>query len=221
MRELDLDSARRNMITQQLRAWEVLNQRVLETLERMPRERFAPDRYRPLAYSDTQIPLAHGEVMMEPKVEGRMLQALDVQPGDRVLEIGTGTGYTAACLAQLGRSVHSVDIHRDFVEAASKRLRELGAENVTLDTEDAGRGFSDPQRRFDAIAVTGSLPTLHYGFHNSLDIGGRLFLIVGTAPIMEALLITRMGEQEWATESLFETDLPSLRNLDAPSSFSF
>ncbi|HYW03242.1 MAG TPA: protein-L-isoaspartate O-methyltransferase [Gammaproteobacteria bacterium] len=221
MTELDIERARRNMISQQVRAWEVLNQRVLEMLEQMPRERFTPERYRTLAYSDTQIPLAHGEVMMEPKVEGRLLQALDIQPGDRVLEIGTGTGYLTACLANLAGSVHSVEIHEDFLDPAAGRLRELGIENVTLDSEDAARGFSDPDRRFDAIAVTGSLPTLHYGFHRSLEIGGRLFVIVGTQPIMEALLITRMGEQEWSTESLFETDLPALRNLEAPSDFSF
>ncbi len=213
--------ARDNMIQQQIRPWDVLDPRVLDLFERIPRELFVPLTHRALAYSDTQIPFAGNQVMMEPRVEGRMLQALAVQPQDSVLEIGTGTGFVTACLAELAAAVHSVEIYGMFTDKARERLDQLGAGNVTLEVADAGTGLGEGGQRFDAIAVTGSLPVLHRGFHERLNIGGRLFVIVGRFPVMEALLITRTAEDAWATESLFDTLLPPLLNAEPAPEFHF
>ena len=209
MTDVDLPSARENMLGQQLRTWEVLNERVLGVLEAIPREHFTPPAWANLAYADLQVPLGRGEVMLEPKVEGRLLQALDPQPDERALEIGTGSGYLSACLASLCMQVTSVDIHAEFTDGARQHLDTAGVRNVRLETGDAARGWEDGQR-YDVIAVTGSLPELHEGFHHSLAIGGRLFLIHGQPPIMEAHLITRVDEDQWATESLFDTSAPPL-----------
>lgn len=221
MTDLEFEHARRNMVEQQIRPWEVLDERVLEVQSTLPRELFVPERYQRLAYADTQIPIGHDQVMMEPRVEGRLLQALDVRPDDEVLEIGTGSGYLAACLAELGGRVLSVDIVDEFLAPAQQRHRRLGLHEITVESRDAARGLPDSEKRFDAIAVTGSLPVLHRGFHDSLRLGGRLFVIVGTAPVMEALLITRVGEREWTRESLFDTDIPALVNAETPSPFDF
>lgn len=209
MTDVDLAQARFNMVEQQVRTWEVLNERILDLLETLPREDFVPAAYRNLAYADVQIPIAHGEVMMEPKVEGRLLQALEPQPGEHALEIGTGTGYVTACLARLAGEVTSVDLYPDFAELAGEHLAAQGIRNVHLETGDAAHGWEDG-RRYDVIAVTGSLPQLHQGFHRSLTVGGRLAVVVGTPPIMEALLITRIDDDQWAIESLFDTSLPPL-----------
>ena len=213
--------ARDNMIQQQIRPWDVLDPHVLEVFERIPREQFVPLTHQSLAYSDTQIPIGAGQVMMEPRVEGRMLQALAVRPQDSVLEIGTGSGFVTACLADMAAAVHSVEIYGAFSEKARTRLERVGATNVTLEVADAAGGLGEGGQRFDAIAVTGSLPVLHRGFHQRLTIGGRLFVIVGRFPVMEALLITRTAEDAWATESLFDTLLPPLINAEPPTGFSF
>ena len=218
MTDLDLAEAKANMVEQQLRTWEVLNERILDTLERVPREHYAPAKYSNLAYADMQIPLGHGQVMLEPKVEGRLLQALDPQPNERALEIGTGTGYLTACLGEMAADVTSVDLYPEFTELAASNLKKQAIENNRLETGDAALGWDDG-RRYDVIAVTGSLPELHQGFHRSLTQGGRLFLIVGQPPIMEAVLITRVGEDQWARESLFDTSAPAL--VGAPVTRSF
>jgi protein-L-isoaspartate(D-aspartate) O-methyltransferase len=208
MSNVDFERARFNMVEQQVRTWEVLDDHVLSVIESLPRERFVPERYRSLAYADIQIPF-DDEVMMEPRVEARLLQALGITSNESVLEIGTGTGYLTACLARLAADVVSVDRREEFREAAAAKLKALGLGNVRLETGDAARGWDDG-RRYDAIAVTGSLPELHEGFHRSLTLGGRLFVIVGEPPIMEALLITRVGDEQWATESLFDTSIKPL-----------
>ncbi|MBY5268526.1 protein-L-isoaspartate O-methyltransferase family protein [Spiribacter salinus] len=219
MTDVDLASARENMVGQQLRTWEVLNERVLDILERIPREHFTPSAYANLAYADMQIPLGEGEVMLEPKVEGRLMQALDPHPHERVLEIGTGSGYLAACLAQMASHVTSVELHPAFSENAQKTLDREGVRNVHLETGDAARGWDDG-RQYDVIAVTGSLPELHEGFHRALTPGGRLFVIHGKPPIMEALLITRVGEDQWSRESLFDTSAPPLVGAPVTRTFS-
>jgi protein-L-isoaspartate(D-aspartate) O-methyltransferase len=208
MSNLDFERARFNMVEQQVRTWEVLDDHVLSVIESLPRERFVPERFRSLAYADMQIPF-DGEVMMEPRVEARLLQALGITSNESVLEIGTGTGYLTTCLARLAADVVSVDRREEFREAAAAKLKALDLGNVRLETGDAARGWDDG-RRYDAIAVTGSLPELHEGFHRSLTLGGRLFVIVGEPPIMEALLITRVGDEQWATESLFDTSIKPL-----------
>ena len=218
MADVNLEQARFNMVEQQVRTWEVLDQRVLDTLEALPRERYVPARHRNLAYSDLNLPLGHGEVMLSPKMEGRILQALDVKPDEQALEIGTGSGYLTACLARMGAQVTTVDIHQEFSEGAQALLGSEGFDNVSFKVADASKGWDDG-RRFDAIAVTGSLPEMHEGFHRALTLGGRLFLVVGESPVMEALLITRVSEDQWATESMFDTDVPALVNAPRHKQF--
>jgi protein-L-isoaspartate(D-aspartate) O-methyltransferase len=208
------------MIEQQIRPWDVLDDQVLGVLSATPREDFVPERYRELAFSDICIPLANEQCMMPPKLEGKLLQSLVIRPDDDILEIGTGSGYLTACLARLGKSVHSIDLFPDFTETAGERLAQHNIGNVTLETGDAGAGW-DSDRRFDAIAVTGSLPLLHQGYHGLLKPGGRLFVIVGRPPLMQALLITRSGDREWNSESLFETAIPALLNAPRPEDFKF
>jgi len=216
---MDIEIAREQMIDQQIRGWDVLQPRVLRILGEIPRERFVPEAWSSLAFADTEIPLAHGENMMAPKVEGRLLQALEIEPGDRVLEIGTGTGFLTACLARLGEHVVSVDCYSDFAATAGDRLRESDIVNTELLTMDAMQEL--PPGEFDAIAVTGSVPRFEQRFADALAMDGRLFLVVGEAPVMEAFLITRTGENEWSRESLFETVLKPLRNATPPSHFRF
>jgi len=220
MNPTEIEQARFNMIEQQIRTWDVLDQRVLDVMNSIPREQFVPENYRSLAFADTNIPLGHEQVMMTPKLEGRVLQALAIQPDDSLLEIGTGSGYLAACLASLGRHVTSIDIMPDFTVAAAARLKALEISNVTLETADAAAGIEGDQR-YDAIAVTGSLPLLQQQFRDNLEVGGRLFIITGSLPIMEANLITRIDETHWASEVLLETSIPPLLNASKPQGFIF
>jgi protein-L-isoaspartate(D-aspartate) O-methyltransferase len=217
---MDIEFARDQMVKQQVRAWDVLDKRVLDMLESLPRESFVQARYRNVAYADTQIPLAHGEVMMAPSVEGRALQALNPLASERALEIGTGSGFFAACLAKLAREVVTVDIHADFTETATKTLKSLGLKNLKLETRDGSR-LDWLNERFKVIAVTGSLPEYDPAYAERLEVGGRLFAIVGQSPVMEAVLVTRTAEDTWSRESLFETDLPPLVNAVAPRKFQF
>ena len=222
MTETNLEQARYNMIEQQIRPWEVLDQRVLDVLAEVPREDFVPERYQRLAFADVRIPLGHGEVMMNPNMEGRLLQALALKPSDSVLEIGTGSGYLTACLARLGRQVSSIDIYPDFTECAQQTLNRHGIVNVRLKTGDAAQGWPGADGQcFDAIAITGALPNVAACWRELLTVGGRLFVIAGAAPVMEALLITRTSEQDWLTESLFETELPYLVNSVPAPEFEF
>ncbi len=220
MNPMNLEQARFNMIEQQIRPWDVLDDLVLGVLSATPREQFVPEQYRALAFTDICVPLANEQCMMAPKLEGRLLQSLAIAPGDDILEIGTGSGYLTACLARLGNSVHTIDLFADFTESAQARLAQHQIENVRLETGDAGAGWHSDQR-YDVIAVTGSLPLLHRGFHQLMNPGGRMFVIVGQPPIMQALLITRAGEQEWNSESLFETAIPALLNAPRPEAFRF
>lgn len=219
MTAFNLELARHNMIEQQIRPWDVLDQRVLDILAAMPREAFVPERYQALAFSDVAIPLGHGESMMKPNVEGRLLQALAVQPTDHVLEVGTGSGYVTACLGRLATQVVSVDIVREFTETAREKLKAHGLNHIVLHTGDAAQGWGE--QRYDVIAVTGSVAAVTDRWRESLRLGGRLFIVAGQSPAMEALLITRLGEREWMQESLFETDLAPLRNAEPVKSFVF
>jgi protein-L-isoaspartate(D-aspartate) O-methyltransferase len=218
MNQIEIEQARFNMIEQQIRPWDVLDQRVLDTMQMIPRENFVPEQYRSLAFADTNIPLGHDQVMMAPNVEGRLLQALAIQPDDTILEIGTGSGYLTACLARLGRHVTSIDIEPAFTAKATARLAAQGIGNVDLQTADAAGGI-ERGKSFDVIAVTGSLPLLQQQFHDNLNTGGRLFVICGQLPIMEALLITRVDASNWTRESLFETSIPPLLHAAQPQNF--
>ena len=205
------------MLGQQLRAWEVLDERVLRAFRETPREQFVPADYRDLAFADAEIPLGAGQTMLEPKIEGRVLQALNIELIDDVLVVGTGSGYLTACAARLAKHVTSVDIFPEFVTAAKARIAALGIRNVDLQTADAlalsYRG------RFDAIAVTGSVPELDRHFIDMLRPEGRLFIVVGREPAMEARLITLQPDGATRTESLFETVLAPLINAERPEPF--
>jgi len=215
-----IEQARFNMVEQQIRPAEVLDQRVLEVVANTPREAFVPANYRDLAFSDINIPLHNGQMMMKPIMEGRLLQALDIQPGDSVLEIGTGSGYFTALLAKLGKQVHSVEIDADIMTTAQAHFASQNINNVTLLQGDAAQGW-DQDGPFDVIAITGSLPILPESFQQQLTVGGRMVAIVGQPPVMQVLLITRITETQWTTDALFETDFPALTNADQPSAFVF
>ena len=215
---MDFETARYNMVEQQVRPWEVLDQAVLDRLAAIARERFVPEEYLGLAYADTRIPLGEGDVMMPPREEGRLLQALALGPGDHVLEVGTGSGYLAALASGLSRRVTTVEISPERKARAERNLEAFG--NVEVIEGDAVRGW-EAAAPYDAIAVTGSLPVLDDAFLHQLKPGGRLFVVVGEAPAMEARLVTRTGAGDWATESLFETVLPPLAGASRPNRFEF
>ncbi len=214
---MNFDYARAQMLGQQIRAWEVLDDRVLEVLGTVPREDFVPAEFRDLAFADIEIPIGHGQQMMAPKVEGRLLQALELEPVDRVLEIGTGTGFLTACLAQLAGHVTTVDIYPEFTAAAGPKLERHGVRNVTLETADAL--LLERPQQYDAIAVTGSVPRLRDNFVRMLKPGGRMFVIVGRAPVMEAQLVTVQAPGGFTVDSLFETVRTPLVNAEQPEPF--
>lgn len=214
----DFAEARFNMVQQQVRPWDVLDPRVLEMMEHSPREAFVPVGYEPLAYADIEIPLADGEFMMAPRLEARLLQALDIQPGNTVLEIGTGSGCLAACMARLGGQVKSVEINASLAEQATKRLQAQGVENVNVVV---GDGLEAQRGLFDIIAVTGSIPDYTDQFKENLNVGGRLFVVTGAAEPQSARLITRVGQDSFADQSLFETVLRPLRGAPEPDAFVF
>ena len=205
------------MLGQQIRAGEVLDDRVLGALGDTPRESFVPDAYRDLACADMEIPLAHSQQMLAPKVEGRLLQALCLESSDDVLEIGTGSGFLTACLAQLASSVVSIDIYEDFSRAAKENVEKLELGDIEFLTEDAL--VMGHQEQFDAIAVSGSIPNLDEHFIRMLRPGGRLFVIVGRAPVMEARVVTMHQRGDYAQESLFESVIAPLINAARPVPF--
>ncbi len=216
---MDTVAARLQMVDQQIRTWEVLDPRVLDVLVRVPREAFVPPQYRELAFADAPIPIAPGQTLLAPKLQGRILQALDLDARDRALEIGTGTGYLAAALSLLARETTSIEILPELAAAAAMNLRLFPEAQVKLETRDA---FGDePLGEFDAIAVTGSLPVYDKRFERALRIGGRLFVVVGVAPVMEAMIVRRVDAAEWVSEVLFETVIPPLIGAPMPPRFVF
>ena len=215
---IDFDQARFAMVEQQVRPWEVLDPRVLDVLSRVRREDFVLPRHRKLAFADLALPMEHGESMMKPVLEGRLLQALDLQPEDEVLEIGTGSGFVTACLAMLARDVTSIDIHGDFVERARARLQGNGLSCARIEQADA-YAFN-PGRQFDAVAVTGAVAEIPARFREWLKPNGRLFVVRGISPVLEAVRIVRNSERDFGSESLFETDLDYLRGAEPVARFS-
>lgn len=214
---MDLEFARQQMIEQQLRAWEVFDPRVLCAFDELRREAFVPARFRNMAFADMAIPLGHGETMMAPTIEGRMVQALAPQPGERVLEIGTGSGWITAVLAALASEVTSYDIVPEFTAAARQKLEVAGITNALLETRDAASLHGEGQG-YDCIAVTGSMPAYDDRFEALLNPGGRLFVITGEAPVMEAHLVTWDAGGRFV-ERLFETWVRALRNFPRRSRF--
>ena len=218
--QADIERARFNMVEQQIRTWEVLDQQVLDLLFEVRREDFVVAEYRSLAFVDMEIPIGKGERMLTPKLEARMLQELAVLPGDRILEVGTGSGYLTALLARRGAHVTSVEIDPEFSAAAAARLAAHDISNITLDVGDAARGW-DQRGPYDVIVLTGSVPVLADEFQRSLKPGGRLLAVVGEAPVMQARLTTSAGGGACNTVTLFETCIPVLRNAPQPARFVF
>ncbi len=216
---MDFERARFNMVEQQIRPWEVLDARVLETFQTVKREDYVPTRYRNLAFADTQIPLDDGQVMLKPIIDGRILQALQIRAEDSVLEVGTGSGFLTACLANLAREVLSLECRMGLAERARNRLEQNGVASVRIEIVDVMRGFT-PRQCFDAIAITGAVFELPAQFRQWLKVGGRMFVVSGEAPVMDARLITRISETKFSDDSVFETDLPYLDHAAPEKSFS-
>ncbi|MBX9706161.1 MAG: protein-L-isoaspartate O-methyltransferase, partial [Gammaproteobacteria bacterium] len=211
-----------NMIQQQLRTWEVLDERILAIVDGLAREDFVPTTYRDVAYADTAIPLAHEQIMLPPKEQARIVQELNITATDTVLEIGTGTGYLSALLASCAKSVTSVDIFPEFTEKASKNLEKTGLKNVTLLTEDASQATcSVLQEHYDVIVITCGLPRLSSFYCQALKPGGRLFSITGHAPAMQATITTKSGANTLETAIIFETVVPFIINSSQKSEFIF
>lgn len=217
---MNFEQARFNMVEQQVRPWDVLNPDVLAIMAEVPRENFVPAQYKNMAYSDYGVPIGNHQEMLKPVLVGRLLQALNIQPDDIVLEVGTGTGYLTACLAKLAAYVYSVDIYEDFIPQAQRNLTSLGIDNVTLQNGDASTGWAE-RPEYDVIVLTASTPDVPENYKHSLEIGGRLFVICGQSPAMQAKLITRVSEHDWSEENVLETDLAPLENSQKKAEFEF
>lgn len=215
---LHREQSRFNMIEQQIRTWEVLDPVVLDLLKKLPREDFVPSQYEGLAFADLEIPLGEGQLMLSPKIEGRILQALAIQKTDKVLEVGTGAGYLTSLMALQAKHVDSLELNNKLSSAAAKRIAAHKIKNVSLKVAD---GLAASNATYDVIVLTGSLPVYPVEIERQLAIGGRMFLVVGDAPAMEAVLVTRVSADAVRRDNLFETCLPALANAPQPSRFSF
>ncbi len=214
-----LEQCRQNMVEHQVRPWDVLDDRVLNTLAEVPRDEYVPTQYKNLAYADTAIPLCENACMMHPVVEGRMLQALMIQPEDDILEIGTGSGYLTACLAHLGGHVDSIEINEALADAASKKLQQQGVTNADVR---CGNGLEiEADKQYDVIVATGSMSEISDTLKQALKPMGRLFVVTGDAPAMQAHLVTRTSENNWADHSMFETVQERLVHGEKPAEFRF
>lgn len=224
MTSMDFEKARFNMVEQQIRPWEVLDQDVLNLLFTVKREDFVPMAYRAIAFTDMEIPLGHDQAMMPPKIEARLLQEVAPKSGETVLEIGTGSGYLTALLAKCAKHVTSIEYFEDLSKSAATRLHAANITNVVLKIGDAAQSpdtLLDAQARFDVIVLTGSVPTVPQAYLQRLNVGGRFFAVVGDAPAMKATLITKTVENQFASVEIFETVIPPLINAAQPSRFNF
>ena len=217
---MDMVQARFNMIEQQIRPCAVLDDTVLQTMASIPRDIFAPESLASLAYADIEVPLDHGESMMFPRIEGRMLQELEIGIDDECLEIGTGSGYVTACMANMSKHVDSIDIHEDFIETARKKLAMVNISNFTLETKNALTDLNQ-DKKYDVIAVTGSISEYIPLFEQLLKPNGRLFVIVGSKPAAHAMKVELTVDGHFLRTSLFETELKPLEGLEEKSSFTF
>lgn len=217
---MNLEQTRFNMVAQQIRTWYVLDDTVLDLLYKIKREEFVPAENLAMAFVDMEIPLGFGQVMLTPKMEARILQELHIQKSDKILEVGSGSGYMTALLAAKGAHVYSVEIIPELKALAENNLKTQSVTNITLELGDAARGWSKHEP-YDVIVLTASTPVLPDAFKNSLNPGGRLFAIVGEDPVMEALLITCVTPGEFTTITLFETSTVPFINAQQPSRFIF
>lgn len=217
---VDPNQARSNMVQQQIRPWAVLDKHILRLLTTMPREKFVPTAYAELAFADTQIPLGHGQVMLQPALVGRILQSLQIKASETILEIGTGAGYLTALLAKSGRMVTSVELYKNLALQASNRLANLKIHNVEVLQGNALQILKG-SKSFNVVVLTGSVEHLPKSLINQTKYGGRLFAIVGRKPIMQACIFTRMNEETWSKECLFETVVPPLEGIHNVAAFKF
>lgn len=214
-----LEQCRHNMVEQQVRPWDVLDDKVLLTLEQIPRDAFVPEKYKNLAYADTAIPLNDSQSMMHPVVEGRILQSMTIQPEDSILEIGTGSGYLTACMAHMGCHVDSVEIDEALAQQAEKNLQQAGITNISIR---CGNGLElEAGKSYDVIVLTGSIGEIPDTLKQALNISGRMFAVSGSAPAMQAHVITRTAENDWADEVIFETVQDTLVHGEKKPSFEF
>jgi protein-L-isoaspartate(D-aspartate) O-methyltransferase len=214
-------NAREQMIEQQVRAWDVLDERVLEIFRKVPREHFVPLEHRYLAFADLEVPLPNGQHMLRPSVAGRLLQALELTGTERVLEIGAGSGFLTACLASVSAHVESIEVFPELAALAKSNLASLSIGNTEVVAADALQRTGEARTRYGAVAMTASLPIYDDRFQRQLEIGGRLFVCVGEAPVMSARLVRRVAEDTWTSESLFETVIDPLINARRPQEFTF
>ena len=215
-----VQQSRFNMIEQQIRPWDVLDGAVLALLAKLPREDFVPKQYLGLAFADLEIPLGDGQLMLSPKMEGRILQSLEIKKTDKVLEIGTGSGYLTALLAMQAKHVDSVELNAKISKQAAKNIAAQGIENVNLVVADGVHGLA-ANAPYDVIVFTGSTPLLNTQVERQLAVGGRMFVVVGDAPAMEATLITRITSDNFKADVLFETCLPAIVNAPQAEKFAF
>ena len=213
------EAAREQMVDQQVRAWDVLDERILDALRAVPRERFVPEHWRELSFADTDIPLPCGKRMLRPMLVGRLLQALELRSGEQVLEIGTGSGYVSACLARLGGQVQSIELHPEVAELARENLQGAAGSLVHVVTGD-GMEFDETQR-YDVIVLTASLPIYDPRFERALRPGGRLFVVVGAGAPQRACLVRSARDGDSASEPLFETSIEALEGAARPAAFCF
>lgn len=213
---MDFKLARFNMVQQQIRPWDVLDPKILNLLETLPREDFVPEPFRALAYSDAMLPIGYNQVTLPPKIVGKMLQSLTLHAKDTVLEIGTGTGYVTAALSLLTKKVVSLEIFPELSKQASLLLEKLNIKNVILEVENGLEGFAG-LAPYEVIVLTGSVPTLPKKLYEQMSIPGRLFAVIGQKPVMSAMLIERLSKNQWEETSLFETMIPPLIDIHLPS----
>ncbi len=216
---MNAEAARLQMVEQQVRAWAVLDPEVLDAMARVPRERYVPPAFANAAYADAPVPLGNGHSMLCPSLDGRILQAIAVSPGESVLEIGTGSGFLSACLSAMGVSVRSIEVDATLAQSAAERLKSDGRLSVTVETADATR--LEPTPSYDAVIVSAALPAYDTRYQQWLRPGGRLFVVVGQTEPMEAMLVTRTGDDDFQHESLLETVIEPLMHAAAPSTFRF
>jgi len=213
---MNFDQARFFMVEQQIRPWDVLDPKILDQFVDIPRHEFVAESQQTLAYADIELPIGHNETMMAPKIEARILQAVDIDENETVLEVGTGSGFLTAIMANQAESVTTVEIHADLQEQAKSRLTNFS--NIEFHVGDASHNWNDT-RNYDVIVLTGSVAEIPQAYKDKLNLGGRLALVVGQSPAMTAQVLTRISETEWETETLFETDLKALTNAEAKPTF--
>jgi len=217
---MDIKQARKNVIEQQVRPWGGLNVRANQALTDIPRENFVPEEYQKLVFADIEIPLNKTDKMLSPKIEGRILDSLDLKGHENVLEVGTGSGYFTSVLSSLSNSVTSIEANKDLHTLAKSKIKKLKLNNITLKHESfLTSNFEHGQ--FDAIILGCALPKINKDLKKLLNLGGKLFVVVGAKNQMHATLVTRINDNEWQSKSLFETYLDIMKGYEPSVKFTF